>query len=113
MRLVPLQLHYYMVPILTIVIHYLIHCSTDYINEQKLAQDHPCVIELIRNMYMSQPSPRHVPYNLTDIPTFNFTTMTLGPPGPPGYHPGIRNGSDMEAFLLKNKVSIFTVFFIF
>lgn len=35
-------------------------------NENKLAQDHPCVIDTIRRHYLDDPSPITVPYNLTD-----------------------------------------------
>jgi len=78
----------------------------DYINENKLAQDHPCVIKLIRDMYLNPPSHRDVPYNLTDITPFNLADMTPAKISP-GYHPGKRTGSNMEAFLLKNKVWIY------
>ena len=40
-------------------------CFTDYINEYKLEQDHPCVIKLIRQMFTVEPASRDVPYNLT------------------------------------------------
>lgn len=84
---------------------YKIVCSyTDYINDNKLAQDHPCVIKLIRHMYMNSPSPRDVPYNLT-TPGITLTNIT------PGLYPDARNGSGMEIFLLKNKVRNFTVSF--
>ncbi len=39
--------------------------NSDYINAQKLEQDHPCVLKLIRLLYLDPPSPREVPYNLT------------------------------------------------
>lgn len=76
-------------------------------NERKLAQDHPCVIKLIRDMFLNSPSPRDVPYKLTDSIPVNLTSGTPTSLSPPVYHPGKRNGSDMEAFLLKNQVSIY------
>lgn len=36
----------------------------EYANAQKLQQDHPCVLKLIRNNYLQQPVPRSIPYNL-------------------------------------------------
>jgi hypothetical protein len=36
----------------------------EYINENKLPQDHPCVIETIRRHYLKAPSPPDVPLNL-------------------------------------------------
>lgn len=39
---------------------------TEYMNTNKLAQDHPCVIDMIRRHYLEEPSPPDVPYNLTD-----------------------------------------------
>jgi len=72
------------------LIHNLVFLYADYINEHKLAQDHPCVIKLIRQMYLKPPSPRDVPYNLT--------TLT------PGYDPSTRIGIETEDLLLKNKV---------
>lgn len=38
----------------------------DFMNEQKLAQDHPCVIQMLRQHFIRDPSPYKVPYNLTD-----------------------------------------------
>lgn len=35
-------------------------------NDNKLAQDHPCVIETIRRHYLREPSPPEVPYHLSD-----------------------------------------------
>ena len=35
-------------------------------NANKLAQDHPCVIDTIRRLYLDEPSPIDVPYNLSD-----------------------------------------------
>ena len=65
----------------------------DYVNEHKLAQDHPCVINLIRQMYLKAPTTPDTPYNLTDVT--------------PGFTSSERNGNDTEALLLKNKVRIF------
>ena len=52
--------------------------SEDYINTHKLAQDHPCVLNIIRNKFMNQPVSRDVPYNLEDsskIKTINDTEI--------------------------------------
>ena len=38
----------------------------DYMNDNKLAQDHPCVINTIRRQFLEPPSPLNVPYQLTD-----------------------------------------------
>ncbi len=35
-------------------------------NSNRLAQDHPCVIDIIRRHYLNAPQPAHVPYNLTN-----------------------------------------------
>ena len=37
---------------------------TDYMNTHKLPQDHPCVIETIRQHYLNKPSPPDVPLKL-------------------------------------------------
>ncbi|XP_032788643.2 uncharacterized protein LOC116925994 isoform X2 [Daphnia magna] len=42
-------------------------CTVEYANKNKLQQDHPCVIRLIRRDYLRKPSPQHVPYRL-DVP---------------------------------------------
>ena len=39
--------------------------SSEYINSNKLAQDHPCVIDIIRRQFLYDPSPRNVSYNMT------------------------------------------------
>ncbi|XP_057372271.1 protein Star-like [Daphnia carinata] len=39
-------------------------CSLDYMNSQKLPQDHPCVIETIRQHYLNKPSPPSIPLKL-------------------------------------------------
>lgn len=56
-------------------------------------------------MFMNPPPPPDAPYNLTDITPFNLADMT---PAQiiPGYRPGKRTGSEMENYLLKNKVRI-------
>lgn len=36
----------------------------DYMNANKLAQDHPCVIDMIRRHYLEEPSPPDTPYQL-------------------------------------------------
>ena len=38
----------------------------EYVNANKLQQDHPCVLHLIRRNYLRQPAPHHIPYNLDD-----------------------------------------------
>jgi hypothetical protein len=38
---------------------------TDYANANRLQQDHPCVIELIRSQYLYRSSPPNVPLNLS------------------------------------------------
>ena len=38
---------------------------TDYMNTNKLAQDHPCVIDIIRRHFLHSPSPSGIPYNMT------------------------------------------------
>lgn len=37
---------------------------TDYLNANKLPQDHPCVIETIKRHYLNKPSPPEVPLQL-------------------------------------------------
>ncbi|XP_045034687.1 uncharacterized protein LOC116933298 isoform X1 [Daphnia magna] len=39
-------------------------CTIEYANTQKLEQDHPCVIRLIRDHYLHHPAPRDLPYHL-------------------------------------------------
>ena len=67
---------------------------TDYINANKLAQDHPCVIDIIRRHFLHSPSPSGIPYNMTS---------SLDPNGDPspGQVPIILR-------LLKNQVYKFT-----
>ena len=36
----------------------------EYANANKLQQDHPCVIELIRRQYLHEPAPPNTPLNL-------------------------------------------------
>ena len=38
--------------------------TIDNINEFRLQQDHPCVISLIRRLFLKSPSPLDVPYRL-------------------------------------------------
>ena len=78
------------------VIAYLVYPNIDYINENKLAQDHPCVIKLIRHLYLTQPSRPDVPYNFTDLS--------------PGFVTGKREGSELEDLLLRNKVRNFATY---
>ncbi|KAK4006761.1 hypothetical protein OUZ56_011919 [Daphnia magna] len=40
--------------------------SSKYANAEKLQQDHPCVIHLIRKNYLRQPASRYQPYHLND-----------------------------------------------
>ncbi|KAK4007005.1 hypothetical protein OUZ56_012160 [Daphnia magna] len=42
-----------------------LNCTEEYANENKLQQDHPCVIRLIRRKYLLQPAPKTLPYRLT------------------------------------------------
>ena len=37
---------------------------TEYANSQRLQQDHPCVLELVKRSFLKEPFPRHVPYEL-------------------------------------------------
>ena len=37
---------------------------TEYANDKKLQQDHPCVIRLIREKYLRQPADKNLPYQL-------------------------------------------------
>jgi hypothetical protein len=46
------------------IIMSVIHRIADYINTNKLAQDHPCVIETIRRHYLNKPSPPEMPLKL-------------------------------------------------
>ncbi|KZS17878.1 Uncharacterized protein APZ42_015858 [Daphnia magna] len=39
-------------------------CTLDYMNSKKLQQDHPCVIETIRQHYLNKPSPPNIPLKL-------------------------------------------------
>ncbi|XP_057368443.1 uncharacterized protein LOC130689518 [Daphnia carinata] len=39
-------------------------CTLDYMNGNKLPQDHPCVIETIKRHYLNKPSPPEVPLQL-------------------------------------------------
>jgi hypothetical protein len=39
--------------------------ATEYANTNRLQQDHPCVIELIRSQYLYRPSSPHIPLNLS------------------------------------------------
>lgn len=39
---------------------------TGYINAEKLEQDHPCVIDIIRQRFLAAPSPPDAPYILQD-----------------------------------------------
>ncbi|KAI9559236.1 hypothetical protein GHT06_016025 [Daphnia sinensis] len=41
-----------------------IECTIEYANANKLQQDHPCVIRLIRRHYLFKPAPRSVQYRL-------------------------------------------------
>lgn len=80
---------------------FLLGHRAEYINEHKLEQDHPCVIELIRRMFLSPPSPLYVPYNITDITLNNV-------PGPVE-----RELKETQDYLLRNKVSFYKYIFIF
>ena len=41
-------------------------------NEKKLEQDHPCVLEMIRRHFLHPPSPRDVPYSFANITEFEY-----------------------------------------
>ncbi|XP_057367395.1 uncharacterized protein LOC130688432 [Daphnia carinata] len=41
-----------------------INCTIEYANQNKLQQDHPCVVQLIRKNYLVRPAPKSVPYQL-------------------------------------------------
>ncbi len=38
--------------------------NIEYANEKKLQQDHPCLIQLIRDKYLLQPASKELPYVL-------------------------------------------------
>lgn len=42
----------------------LLHRNTDYMNANKMEQDHPCVIETIRQFFLHKPPPSNVPLKL-------------------------------------------------
>ena len=48
----------------------------DFINANKLEQDHPCVLEMIRRHFLHEPSPPEIPYNL-DNPAANLGSDDL------------------------------------
>ena len=66
-------------------------------NANQLAQDHPCVINIIRRHYLVPPSPVDAPYNLKNL---NHTTEDLSQIGAPS----------KILSLLKNKVGPKTQF---
>ncbi|XP_046459069.1 protein Star-like [Daphnia pulex] len=41
-----------------------VNCTIEYANANKLQQDHPCVIRLIRRNYLLQPAPKSLSYRL-------------------------------------------------
>ena len=68
----------------------------DYINENKLQQDHPCVIDIIRRDYLNPPASWEVPYIL------GSSTEPNGDPSP---------GQAQHVLkLLNNQVSLMTLF---
>ena len=60
-------------------------------NAHRLAQDHPCVISIIRRFYLDAPSPKSAPYQLYNQ---SHTTQDLSQIGAP----------TKILSLLKNKV---------
>ncbi|XP_057380607.1 protein Star-like [Daphnia carinata] len=46
-------------------------CDLDYINANKLEQDHPCVIEIIRQFFLNKPPPSNIPLKLDSNDTRN------------------------------------------
>lgn len=38
----------------------------EYANAEKLQQDHPCVLDLIKENYLRQPASKNQPYHLND-----------------------------------------------
>ena len=46
---------------------YPFYIDADYMNANKLAQDHPCVVDTIRRHYLDSPSPIDVAYKLDNI----------------------------------------------
>ena len=47
-----------------LLINYWIISLSEYANSNRLEQDHPCVIELIRRHFLREPAPLDVPLNL-------------------------------------------------
>ena len=76
--------------------------SIDYINSNQLAQDHPCVIEMIRRHYINEPSLPDVPYNLSENKDayFIFNNGLVG----------ITEPQEDILYLLKNKVTYYKLF---
>lgn len=55
-------------------------------NEHKLQQDHPCVIEMIQRHFIRPPPPRSVPYSFANVTEFNpdwSVKSVLDPNGDP------------------------------
>ncbi|XP_046449258.1 protein Star-like isoform X2 [Daphnia pulex] len=46
-------------------------CTIEYANEKKLQQDHPCLIQLIRDKYLLQPASKELPYVLNHPETID------------------------------------------
>lgn len=65
-------------------------------NELKMAQDHPCVVDIIRRQYLHPPAPANVAYNLSGNGTneINFDPSA--------------GQSQIILDLLKNKVKMFS-----
>ncbi len=61
----------------------------EYVNEKKLQQDHPCLIQLIRDKYLLQPASKELPYVLDHPETID---------------PSNGQANDIRE-ILKNKVS--------
>lgn len=43
---------------------FLLLITLDLMNEKKLEQDNPCVIDIIRRFYLNEPSPANLPLRL-------------------------------------------------
>ena len=60
--------------------------NVDYMNTNKLEQDHPCVIEIIRRQFLAPPAPSNVPYSFSNVTEcdsgWNVTTI-FDPNGDP------------------------------
>lgn len=79
---------------------------SDYINANKLQQNHPCVIQMIRRHYLRDPPPSDTPYNLEN-PKANLNFEI----DPDSYSESITAPYILS--LLKNQVKLVLKFKIF